>query len=173
GLNSPPANGGQPGANGSGGGFPSAGDNYNASAITTGISALNQAGGNGGSGVLYSGGGGGGYGGGAGGSGDSGGNGAGGGGGGSYGTIVTNGSGSLPGNTSDVNYAGSAGQGGGLNSPGSDGLAVVTWSSANLPAPTLLNPVLLGDGSFRFSFTNVSGAAFTALGTTNILASRS
>ena len=58
GQDSNPAIGGEPGANGSGGIGQSSGNNYNASAISTGISALNQAGGNGGPGTLYSGGGG-------------------------------------------------------------------------------------------------------------------
>jgi len=169
-----PAIGGEPGTNGTGGLGVGGGNgvDYNTDAITTGISALNQAGGHGGMGQLYSGGGGGGYGGGAGGSGDpGGGHGGGGGGGGSYGTIVTNGNGHIPGNNNDGNYIGTAGEGGALEANGSDGLAVVLWIYGNPPAPTFLTPARLGDGSFRLSFTNVSGAAFTAFATTNIATS--
>jgi hypothetical protein len=36
------------------------------------------------------------------------------------------------------------------------------------PAPILTNPVLLPNGSFQFTFTNVSGYTFTALSSTNI-----
>jgi len=169
GQNTLGAIGGEPGANGSGGGFPSAGGDYNNSALTTGISALNQAGGNGGQGVLYSGGGGGGYGGGAGGSGDPGGAGAGGGGGGSYGSTIVLGSGFTPGNTSDANYVGTAGRGGLTQSEGKDGLAVVLWIPATLPAPSLTNSARLPDGSFRFAFTNINGAPFTALAATNVV----
>ena len=162
---------GEPGTNGlSGFGGTPFNSDYNTNAIATGLSALNQAAGFGAQGIMYSGGGGGGFGGGGGGSGAPS-AGAGGGGGGSYGTVVSLGSGSTPGNTSDANYLGNAGQGGNPFSPGLDGLAVVIWNSASPAATKLVNPVRLGDGSFRFSFTNVAGAAFTAYATTNIVSS--
>jgi len=34
-----------------------------------------------------------------------------------------------------------------------------------------VNPARLGGGSFRFSFTNINGATFTALAATNLPAS--
>jgi len=36
------------------------------------------------------------------------------------------------------------------------------------PAPALTNLTVLGNGSFRFSFTNTSGYTFTVLGSTNV-----
>lgn len=62
--------------------------------------------------------------------------------------------------------AGSIGTG---RNPGNDGAAVVIWTRVVVGSgATLKNPKLLGNGSFQFSFTNISGASFTALGTTNI-----
>lgn len=171
GANGSVATGGHAGSNGSGGsggGNGSAGSAYDSLATTTGISALNLAGGNGGNGGSWSGGGGGGYGGGGGGGGGSNGDAAGGGGGGSYGTTVITGSGSQPGNISDVNYVANAGYGGNGNSTGNDGLAVILWIPSNPPSSTLSSPTRLTDGNYRISFTNVSGAGFTALASTNL-----
>jgi polygalacturonase len=44
----------------------------------------------------------------------------------------------------------------------------VTQTSTSL-SPTLVNPGLLGNGSFRFAFSNNSGASFTVLTSTNLL----
>jgi hypothetical protein len=174
GQSQPPALGGLPGQNGNGGIGESPGGDYNSVAITAGISALNLAGGNGGNGLAYSGGGGGGYGGGAGGGGNPAISGTGGGGGGSYGTSITNGAGTFPGNNSDSDYAGSAGQGGTPNVSGLDGQAVLTWIPASIPTgPTLVSPTILVNGSFQFSFTNVPGATFSAQATTNLADSNS
>ncbi|MDB6019765.1 MAG: hydrolase [Pedosphaera sp.] len=47
-------------------------------------------------------------------------------------------------------------------------LWLATPQSPLTNAPVLTNPMKLGDGSFQFSFTNLSGASFTVFASTNV-----
>lgn len=132
---------GSGGHDGLAGGGDGPGSDYAPNATTTGITALNLAGGNGGDANYCGGGGGGGYGGGGGGSGGTSGNSGagGGGGGGSYGSLIIGGNGYLPGNTSDPDYIGSAGRGGpSRQMDGNDGLVVVIFKNVQAPEVTTL-----------------------------------
>ncbi len=117
--------GGYNGLGGQGGVDGAVGGNYATGATNVGISSPSSANGNGGFEVGDAGGGGGGFGG--------GGSGSaayqnGGGGGGSYGTIIIGGTNTAAGNSGDPSYVFPNGTGGNVQSPGADGLAVITFS---------------------------------------------
>jgi hypothetical protein len=154
---------GMNGIGGAGGYTGASGTNYNLAAITSGITALNQASGNGGAGTNWSGGGGGGYGGGGGGGGGTGGAGAGGGGGGSYGLTVVNGNFRTPGNTNDPNYVSPAGFGAIANSTvANDGLVVLIYDSVPPPAATTLAATAItGDAAQLNASVNPSNSPAT------------
>ncbi len=120
--------GGTGGSNGIGGASVpggTAGDNYSAAATNTGIASLGSVDGQGGSAVSTtgSGGGGGGFGGGA----SGGSSQSGGGGGGSYGATIIGGTNYNAGNTGDPSYIIPNGSGGQVQTPGADGLVVITF----------------------------------------------
>lgn len=54
------------------------------------------------------------------------------------------------------------------NSAGSDSGADVSFTTVTVPPPLLIAPVVLGDGSFQFTFTNPAGASFTVLATADM-----
>lgn len=47
-------------------------------------------------------------------------------------------------------------------------LALATNNLVIISVPRLINPIMLGNGTFRFAFTNAPGVAFTVLVSTNV-----
>jgi len=54
------------------------------------------------------------------------------------------------------------------NSAGITSGADATFTLLAVPAPILIAPSVLGDATFQFTFTNISGAAFTVLATADM-----
>lgn len=54
------------------------------------------------------------------------------------------------------------------NSEGTSIGSDVSFTTLPVPAPKLYSPVVLGNGSFQFAFTNLSGVSFSVLTTTNV-----